>query len=143
MSHTTKSTLAVRDWELFANQVAESGGSFDRNARSFKYWNGSTGQCNGGVISFPDATWQVGVNVDEDGNASLLMDNYYGGGGMVAKIGRDGCELKERYTDAMITKLAREQGMTVRKVPLTAEQVSKGVQAYWEVESGDSAQARV
>lgn len=143
MSHTTKSTLAVRDWDLFGQEVAKRGGTFDKNATSFKYYNGSTGKCNGGVITYPGASWQVGVQVDEEGNASLLMDNYNGGGGMVSQIGQNGCLLKEAYTDSMIVKIAAEQGMTVKKVPPTAEQIADGVQAYWEVESGESAAARV
>lgn len=144
MSHTTKSKLAVRDWDLFENQVKSMGGTFDRTARQFTYYTGNKGKCTAGVISFPGCQWSAGVNYNEaTGEAEILMDNYGNGGGLVDKIGNNGCGLKESYTDAYIRKIASEQGMTVKKIEPSAEQKAAGVQAYWEAEEGELTAARV
>ena len=135
MSHTTRSKLCVRDWSLFAEEVKKLGGTFNPEARDFTYYAGSKGKCNAGVISFPGAQWSAGVNHNEKtGEAEILMDNYGGGGGLNAKIGANGCTLKEAYTDSFIQKIATAQGMKVTKKALTKEQEAAGLQACWEAE---------
>ena len=137
MSHTTKSKLCVRDWDLFEAEVKKLGGNFNKEARQFTYYQGAKGTCNAGVISFPGAQWSAGVNFNEaTGEADILMDNYGGGGGLNDKVGQNGCKLKESYTDSMINKIARQQGMIVKKIEPTREQKAQGVQAYWEAEEG-------
>lgn len=142
MSHTTKSTLAVHDWQLFDEAVKELGCTWDRNATEMTYYGGAKAQVNNGVISAKGATWQAGlVTNDETGETGFLMDNYGSGGGLVEKIGEDGIKLKELYTEKALRKVARAQGATVQRVEPSTEERDAGIVSAWEIVHPEDTQA--
>lgn len=65
------------------------------------------------VISFPGASYDVGVMQEADGSFRLRWDQWAGGGGLHKRIGADGGLLGQAYAIEAAKKAARNKGYLV------------------------------
>lgn len=69
---------------------SEIGVTFDAAASRVKMHGSERSEVNGGVISFSDSEYQVGLNTDKDGNLTLVYDSWVAGGLMSRRMSGTG-----------------------------------------------------
>lgn len=67
------------------------------------------------VVSFPGASYDVGVMKDGDGSYRLRWDQWSGGGGLHKFIGSDGGKLGQMYAVEAAKRAARRKGFMVKE----------------------------
>lgn len=137
MSHINVCTTVIKSVDSFEAAVIKLGGTFDRDARSYRWfgrWVGDTpvpaqivekgpayveewkkrlGSCDSGVATFPGAKYQVGLQSNGDGTYSMVYD-YYSPGGLPKVLGDDGLgKLVQSYGVERFTSEARFQGHAI------------------------------
>jgi hypothetical protein len=116
MSHIAKVALKVKSLSALEAAAKEIGCDYRRNQKDFLWYAGKRNPCSHaiGVPGKKDA-YEVGIIHEKDGSYSLQFDPYGGGLGLVDKIGRDACKLKQAYAKHVAIGYARKKGMVMRQ----------------------------
>ncbi len=129
MSHVSKFELQVTDLDSLDAACKELGLELVRNQQTYKWYGRSVGdypvpqgfteqdlgKCEH-AVRIPDnrTAYEIGVVKSRTGKGyELLWDFYAGGYGMEAKVGKDGCKLKQQYEVQHGARFWRRKGYRV------------------------------
>lgn len=113
MSHLTKiSSVEITDITCLKKAVKRLKGVFKENQKTFAWYSGRQGTCDH-AISFPNATFEIGVIKDANKNKyEMQWDSYYTGG-LPKHVGDNAGLLAQAYNIEVAKKAAMLQGYTV------------------------------
>ncbi|HWY36778.1 MAG TPA: hypothetical protein VNX68_19185 [Nitrosopumilaceae archaeon] len=132
MSHVVKLELEIKDLIALKAAAKMLGMEFREGQKTYNWWGHSVGdyplpegftakdlgKCEH-ALSIPDKSdaYEVGVVKRRDNRPgyTLLWDFYGGGRGLVAKIGKDGCKIKQAYAESVASLALKKKGFKIQR----------------------------